>query len=195
MKRRSRRLDWKIIVGYLAIHSWVVSHAEGAARIPLTNAMVVQALHVRGVEINAANVHLPMSLYAVGPSPTLTLAGVDRETNNQLRLRLRCVRSADCVAFGVTLDVVGAEGDAVLALGAVSPSVLPGRGRMSHVAVLHAGEHLALSIQQKHLSLKLSCVAIDTGLQGETIRVSTLDHRSIFHAVVTGPAAARGVAE
>jgi hypothetical protein len=195
MKHWIRRLKWKIILGWFAIHGWIVCHAQLAARLPLTSAMVVEALHVRGVEVNAANVHLPMLLYVAAPSSALAITGAERETGDRLRVRLRCIKVSDCVAFTATLNVERPEAEAILALTKATVPVPADGDRLRLVVRLHAGDPVALSIQQEHLQVKMPCLAIDTGAVGETIRVSTLDHRKIFRAIVTGPSAATGVSE
>lgn len=175
-------------------------------RFPISEAEVAKALTSVGVNVNASAVHLPMQMSASTAVAQLEIVAMKPIADHQLHLELHCHAPSECIPFIATVDVenpklISAEAaeaktDSVMAANHLSIS---GESRRMAVigghASLRAGTHAVLQIRDGHLDIHLQVVAIDSGSIGDQVRVSTLDHKKIFHATVTGEGTATGVME
>jgi hypothetical protein len=172
------------------------------SRYPITKVDVAKELDVVGVNVEASQVHIPSGMSADSSSPKLEIVTAEPMGDNQVRLQLRCSTNAECLPFFTTLDVkeanlISAEiraksGGATASNRQMAMQV--GAGRVSQPQI-RVGSHAVLIMQDGHMDIHLQVVAIDAGIMGQQVRVSTLDRRKIFHATVTGDGTVAGAIE
>ena len=185
----------------------LVTHAvmaQGAVgnRYPIGEGDVAKALSAIGVSVDMSQVHLPAHVSAATALPKLDVVTADPLGNNQVRLELRCHAALECLPFLVVVDVkdptvvvasirsTNASADA-----ARHPTRLQMTAAPKDRPELKVGSRAVLEIQDGHMDIHLQVLAIDAGAIGRPVRVSTLDRKKVFHAVVTGEGTVTGVME
>lgn len=200
---RSRLLLAGILPTAVLIVAGGAAFAQGlsGSRYPISKADIAKELGVAGVSVEASQVHVPAGMSAASISPKLEIVAVEPIGNDQVRLQLRCSTIAECLPFFATLHVkeanlVSAEIRLKSAGATVAnhQMVMQGEGPVSQPPI-RVGSHAVLIMQDGHLDIHLQVLAIDAGLLGQQVRVSTLDRKKVFHATVTGEGTVTGAIE
>lgn len=183
----------------------VLAQDLASTRFPISEADVAKTLTSVGVNVSASAVHLPLQMIASTPAAQLEIVAMKPIADHQLHLELRCHAPSECIPFIATVDVpdskrIAADVRTTTDLAAASNNrSINGESRTMAVTgghtSLRAGTRAVLQIRDGHLDIHLQVLAIDSGSVGEQVRVSTLDHKKIFHATVTGEGTVTGVME
>lgn len=172
------------------------------SRYPISRSDIAKLLAVVGVSVEASQVNIPAGMSAASISPKLEIVTVQPIGNDQIRLQLRCPTVAECLPFFGTLDVkepnlISAEirlksGQAIAADRQMA--IKGGEVPVSQPQI-RVGSHVVLIMQDGHMNIHLQVLAIDAGVLGEQVRVSTLDRKKVFRATVAGEGVVTGAIE
>jgi flagella basal body P-ring formation protein FlgA len=154
-------------------------------RFPLTAATVAAALQKAGLPVAAAQIDLPGSLSATAEHPELRITNAELLADGRLRVRLACRPQGQCLAFLATVHLSGAESGlaGVAALNATVQDAAPVHAERG--PGLQAGRQTTLLMRDGKMLIELPVIAIDSGVTGEEVRVSSLDRKQTFRGVVT----------
>lgn len=169
------------------------SAAQAApARFPITTGIVASTLERAGVSVASSQVELPVQLSTESPSPHMVLGDAERLGDTRLRVRLVCASTRDCLPFfvGLTFPEKEHATTAFALLSSISGRVPP--IRLGGGPVLRAGDHTTLLLEDDHMRISLPVISIDTGAVGAAVRVSTLDRKKTYQAVVLGAQSVKG---
>jgi hypothetical protein len=157
------------------------------ARVAINPTQVAGAISNAGIKISPEQVTLLADVVANQADPTLVVESMERWGDNRMKVRMNCANS-ECLPFFVAVQWGQNEPTAAgfASRGAVgaSSSVKP--------IVLRAGSTATLILNSDHVHIKLPVVCLESGTVGQTIRVSSLDHRQTFTAQIGDPAALKG---
>ena len=155
-----------------------------AARYPISRDQVAAAVSRLGMQVAPEQVTLLADVSATTSAPTLTVRSIEPWSNHRMTARIECENSEQCLPFFVSL---GMEPDAASQAGAaVAHANLPKTSTVSSsrkFAVL-SGTPATLLLDGERVHIKLSVVCLESGVRGQTIRVTDRDRKMVFHAQV-----------
>lgn len=200
-----RRLNLAIVL-YAAFFAILTNIALGqdfgSARYAISAADVLKAISASGVNVKLNQVHVPVHMSASIASPNLQFVAAVPEDDDQVRLELRCPIATECLPFFATLEVKDAHVVAEQLQSKSDPvnneiqqTTLQRGENHNNQPRIRVGSSAMLIIRDGHLDIHLKVVAIDSGVVGQQVRVSTLDRKKVFHATVTDQGVVTGVLE
>ena len=166
--------------------------AQTVERVPLTGATVAAALTGAGLPVEGSQIELPGALATTNTDPQLRVTGAELLPDGHLRVRLACRQAGECQPFMATLRSSGPE--AMAGLLALRRSLQPPSAAHSNGNTdrLIAGQHATLHLESTHMLITVPVVAIDSGAPGTEVRVSSLDRKQLYRAVVADASTVRG---
>ncbi len=166
--------------------------AQMVERVPLTGATVAAALTGAGLHVEGSQIELPGALATTNTDPQLRVTGAELLPDGRLRVRLACRQAGECQPFMATLRSSGPE--AMAGLLALRRSLQPPSAARSNGNTdrLIAGQHATLHLESTHMLITVPVVAIDSGAPGTEVRVSSLDRKQLYRAVVADAGTVRG---
>ncbi len=166
--------------------------AQMVERVPLTGATVAAALTGAGLHVEGSQIELPGALATTNTDPQLRVTGAELLPDGRLRVRLACRQAGECQPFMATLRSSGPE--AMAGLLSLRRSLQPPSAAHSNGNTdrLIAGQHATLHLESTHMLITVPVVAIDSGAPGTEVRVSSLDHKQLYRAVVADAGTVRG---
>ena len=167
--------------------------AQTVERVPLTGAIVAAALTGAGLHVEGSQIELPGSLATTNTDPQLRITGAELLPDGCLRVRLACRQAVDCQPFMATLRSSSAA-EAMASLLALRQGFqpTPAAHANGNTGRLLAGQHATLHLESTHMLITVPVVAIDSGAPGMEVRVSSLDRKQLYRAVVADASTVRG---
>ncbi len=167
--------------------------AQTVERVPLTGAVVAAALTGAGLHVEGSQIELPGALATTNTDPQLRVTGAELLPDGHLRVRLACRQAGECQPFMATLRSSSAP-EAMAGLLALRQGLQPPSAAHSsgYTDRLIAGQHATLHLESTHMLITVPVVAIDSGAPGTEVRVSSLDRKQLYRAVVTDASTVRG---
>jgi hypothetical protein len=162
-----------------------------SARVTITPRQVAQAINSTGMNVSVDQVILLSDVVATSSAPKLKVESMQRWGDHQMKFRLDCVKAEECLPFFVAvrwsqtqpLPPIFADTSST----ATNP-VDPG----STSFILRSGSTAVLLLDGDHIHIQLPVVCLENGAIGQTIRVSSPDHRQTYRALVGNDAILRG---
>ena len=166
--------------------------APAPGRAAITPAQIAAAITNAGVKVSAEQVTLLTEVTAASAAPGLEVQSMEPWGIRRMRVRLTCGASEQCLPFFVAVRF-GNEG-ATQPDSAASDrpplAALPAATDPSSFAV-RSGAKATLLLDSGHVHIRLIVVCLESGAAGQTIRVSSIDHRQTYRAKVVGDAVLR----
>lgn len=162
-------------------------------RFPLTGAVVAAALNRTGLAVVATQIDLPSPLSAATKEPQLRVTMADLLPDGRLRVRLACQQTGDCMPFLATVRLPSAP-ESLTAMANLQKTVKTASTPIHPAATGHllAGQHATLLMEDNRMRIALEVISIDSGVPGSEVRVSSLDRKQTFRAVVVDAGTVRG---
>jgi hypothetical protein len=185
MKRQSF-ISTLVLAGALTIPAPAM-----AAQNAITAGEVAAAMNSVGMNTTADKVILMSDAVATTSAPALKVESMEVWGDHQLKVRLSCVKSDQCLPFFVT--VRGSQAQAVSPLIADHSSAAIIRAKSDSTSfVLRAGARATLLLEGGHVHIQIAVICLENGSFGQTIRVTSLDHKQTYIAEVGGNNVLRG---
>jgi flagella basal body P-ring formation protein FlgA len=185
-----RKLIPAFCLGLLAIPAACAQDADGTNIIAQS---VSAVLATAGVFSEASQIELPPFLHTTSLQPTLKVTAAELLPNGRLRVRFACASSRECQPFVATLGAASSQKSSVdlaaLRKSIGSENTLPTVGATHR---LLAGQHVTLLLEDDFMHIRVPALAIDSGLPGTEVRVSSLDRKQVFRGLVIDAATVRG---
>ena len=141
---------------------------------------VAAAISAAGPQILAGQVEFLGEVRAT-PGAQFSIVGVENRTHDAARVKLRCQSSHDCLPFYVVLH--GADAGSLARAAQAAP--LPGANRPAQKQrVIKGGDPATLVLQGSVMQIVMPVICLQNGVRGQTIRVSSTDHKKIYEAEV-----------
>lgn len=186
--------------------SLAIAQQPQGTRYPISTTAIAKFLQAHGTKATSSQIHLPMQLTATIPEPHFEIARTRRVADHELDLEVHCQSASECLPFRAMVDVN--DSDTVSAAVNTEDSLNRPARQSSVEAVIHAtslptepaapapdlrvGAQAVLVIIDGRMRIHLPVIAMDSGSQGTSIRVCTLDRKRIFHAVVVNGETVQG---
>jgi hypothetical protein len=182
------RLISALILGAAA----AASAAPAPGHSAITPAQIAAAINAAGMQISVDQVMLLTDVVATAASPRLKVESIEPWGDGRMRVRVECAASEQCLPFYVAIrvgqDISSRQG--IAALGP-SSSGASGAGIDSKSFVVRAGAPATLLLDGAHVHIRIAVICLENGAPGQTIRVSSKDHRQTYTAKVIDEAVLR----
>ncbi len=155
-------------------------------RIAIAPAQIAAAISAAGVQISADQVALLSDVVATTASPRLKVESIEPWGDRRMKVRLDCADSEQCLPFYVAVSF-NRDGASPLV-----PATEAMRERTDPKSfVVRAGAPAILLLDGVHVHIRVAVVCLENGAPGQTIRVTSKDHRQTYMAKVIGEAVLR----
>jgi len=186
-----------LLVGCIVcmVMSWPALAAS--ARYAIRADQVATAVSRMGVNVVAGQVTLLSNVVAASPDSELQVQSMERLGNDRFMTRLACASSEDCLPFMASL-LVSHEEAAQLTMASSRLSVLkgndgePGPQPRTGVLAVRNGAPAILQLDGGHVHIRIPVICLQGGSEGQTVRVSSPDHRKVYAAKVAGEGLLQG---
>jgi hypothetical protein len=175
----------------LLILAAAIPVAAAPARDTVTAAQVAAAMSGSGIKIAPEQVEFLSDVVATTSAPGLKVEGTEVWGDRRIKVRMSCVRPEECLPFFVAIrGSQTQEVPPVIADGASSP-ILRAKSD-SNSFVLRSGSHATLLLEGGNVHIQMLVICLENGAIGQTIRVSSLDHKQTYTAQVSGSTVLKG---
>jgi hypothetical protein len=157
------------------------SAATPPGHVAITAAQVASAITGAGMSVSADQVSLLTDVVAASASPKLEVQSMEPWGDRRMRVRLSCANQEDCLPFfvAVRFNQDSTAQSALAASGSSSSARIDPKS-----FVVRAGAPAILLLEGTHVHIRIAVVCLEGGAPGQTIRVSSRDHRQTYMAKV-----------
>jgi len=179
-----------LILGLLLIVAPALSLS--AIPIPITSGQVASALSSEEAMVLPSQIKLLSSPTSRRPNPELRLVSLEPWRPGLLKARIECRDHSECLPFFVGVKAGTIEGF-TLAKALTQRPLKAERNDVRHdPVVLRIGAEATLLLESGRIRITVPVICLANGSIGQTIRVTTRDHKQTYQAEVVSAALLRG---
>jgi len=173
------------------------AYAAAPARFPVTSDQVVAAMRDRQLPIEGLHVTMPALITASIDHPSLNIESMTLLSPRNAQLKVSCRERGVCLAFYVSATWPAQSATVTLPPGLGRTDVQTGEAKLERTATrseptLRAGSQATLLFEGDRLHIRMRVVCLQGGATGDTVRVSTPDHKQTFTAEILSPTLLKG---
>jgi hypothetical protein len=155
---------------------------SGAYPSHVTEQDIVNAMREKGIVIAPAQVKMLTTIPVREQHPLLEAVKMEAIYSDTYRVLLRCADRSACIPFYVALNGLGSDQQVRLSVPgkrtSFSQSLEPG------VPVMKRGSTATLEIVARDMLITVPVVCLQSGRQGEQVKVSLIDHSRTYQAEI-----------
>jgi hypothetical protein len=165
--------------------SWAATIASGSGQlVPVSREQVAGAIQAAGFDASAIQLQL-LSNVTSPAGTTLHVAKISRESAGTALAELHCP-ARQCLPFYVLVH------DTRIAEGAAVPFRQQGVSRSAPARpLLERGRTITLMIERSDFRIVLPVISLESGMQGQIIRVTSPDHKRVYRAEIVNKTTVR----
>ena len=177
---------WRQIAVVLVLAvSAAAETASVASATPVASAeaRVISALTLANIPTEHGKLQFLAPVGLNDPAGVFTVVGIEKWQETSAMVRIRCVKSGDCMPFFVMLRwPSAAERDAALR----APVLLREHAarRETKIVLVRAGQQATLILQNDKFRIVTPVTCLENGSRGQKIRVRSADHKKVRVAEV-----------
>jgi hypothetical protein len=181
-----------LLAATAALSGWGQSPSQSSTQnhFVVTSHQVALTLSDRGMPVSDDHVSLLANVVATDPHPVLDVLSVKpwgtESTGTQAESRslieLACHVPGGCLPFYAV--VTGSRSPARASGAPVSSPIAASARRATFDAIMRAGTHAILIMDDKRSQVQLTVISLENGNAGDKIRVSSPDHKQVYTAEV-----------
>jgi hypothetical protein len=178
-------LAFAILLAVSAVSAQTISE-----RTRVSEDRMLSALDSFHLPVHKSQVQLLSAVSAKSGQANLQVVGVQCWNNRDALARFRCAKSGDCLPFYVVLHWPTSQ-DRDLALAGLNlnrTAHSSGRKEM----LVRAGQKATLLVSDRKFQATAPIICLESGSQGQKVRIATLDHKRIARAEVIDRGVLRG---
>jgi hypothetical protein len=157
----------------------------------ITTEQVAAAMSNAGLNTSAKQVVLLSDVVASTNAPTLRVESMEHWGDRGMKVRLSCAKPEECLPFFVAIRGSQAQATPPLVADHSSAAILRAKSDSNSFSV-RAGSRETLLLEGGHVHIQLPVVCLESGSLGQTILVTSLDHKQTYRAEVSGNSILRG---
>jgi hypothetical protein len=169
-------------ISTIALFATMASAATpGTVRAPITTAQIAAAISGAGMAITAEQVTLLTDVTAATGSPSLKVELIEPWGDHRMKVRIDCESGQECMPFFVAVrcaQQLAAE-PGTAAMNHSPAATAPARIDPKSI-LMHAGAPATLFLEGGRVHIRLAVVCLENGALGQTIKVSSKDHRQTY---------------
>jgi hypothetical protein len=176
---------YKVILPVLLLVAVTSRGLAAAGRYAISTEQIAATVNRFGIEVAPDQVKLLSGVVATTADPRLTVRSVHSWGSERLMARLECESREQCLPFFVGLEVVRGNGSTnATGLSKSGAEAQPSATPTAKDYVLRKGSPATLQIDSDRVHIRVSVICLENGVQGQTIRVTSKDHRIVYSAQV-----------
>jgi hypothetical protein len=162
--------------------------AEAASGLDaITTSQIAAAISNVGMKTSPEQVTLLTTVVARTNSPVLKVQSIEPWDEHRMKVRLECQDNNECLPFYVGVrdkyDVLPKSVTIIPTMFRSPTSSARARTERGAFAV-HNGSPAVLFLEGDHVHIQVGVICLENGALGQTIRVSSRDHRKTYNAEV-----------
>ncbi len=199
------------------ILAWILAPSgmnaqRSPARTPLTVPTIVKAMQDRQLPTSGVEVRLAIPMTSARPDPALEIQEVTVINQHGLRLRMACLDRLECIPFFAFVTYPEPLDPATFQLKASrhvsigakpepetrAVAEAPVRSTPSKLLdstkppLLRSGSPATLDFDADRVHVRVEVICLESGTTGDSIHVTTRDHKQIYLAEIVAPKALKG---
>jgi hypothetical protein len=170
-------------------------HLSPAMPYSLGAEEVTAALATRGISMQTDQVEFLAPVKSRRPEPALEVERLQAANRASLLARIRCREAGECLPFYVVLHLSDKQQSQALLerLPATASPVQAARTPTPRPNwVVRAGQRATFVLEREDVRASAPVICLQNGQQGESIRVSSLDHKRIMVGEIVAPGLLHG---
>jgi hypothetical protein len=166
--------------------------ASPTERVAISAEQVAGAIAATGAAVRAGQVKFLAQVSASRADIGLEVVSV-KNHDQQATVKLRCHNSRECLPFYVLVEGVGPVSLPVPAPVKVLPrrDGRPAAGTAS-LSMVRGGDRAMLVLESTDLRISLPVICLESGEQGQKIRVSSRDHKQFYEGEIVAAGFLKG---
>jgi hypothetical protein len=165
--------------------------AAAAGRAVITTEQVAAAMANAGMDVSPKQVTLLTDVVAATSDPALKIQSMEPWGDHRMMVRLNCAHSEQCLPFFVAVRFKQGNELRPVAADVTQPSPAIFQQKRS-LPVIRAGSPATLLLEGNHVHIRVAVVCLENGAAGQSIRVTSKDHKQIYTAEVVDGTLLRG---
>lgn len=167
------------------------SPAMAAGAYPISAGQVAAEINRMGMPVNPGQVTMLADVTAATQNPVLKIRSVQPQDGGEVLVRLECERAGQCLPFFVRVRTTAAGAISNNANQPVS-TFAPSRSSSAQIPILKYGAAATLLLEGSHVHITIPVISLQNGVPGQTIRVTSADHRKTYSAQVVNATLLKG---
>lgn len=165
-----------------------------ADRDAISTSQIAAAISNVGMKTSVEQVTLLTAVVARTSSPILKVQSIEPWGDHRMKVRLGCPDSNECLPFYVGIrDEYDAAGLAAVVPAMFRSSTINTRIRaLGEHFVVHPGSPAVLFLVGDHMHIEVAVICLENGDVGQTVRVSSRDHRKTYSAEIVNSGTLKG---
>lgn len=165
--------------------------AMAAGQYPISAAQIAIEINRMGMPVTPGQIRMPADVTAATESPALKVRSVQPQDGGEVLVRLECERAGQCLPFFVRVQTTSGNS---IANNVNEPAraMTPVRIQSSQIPLLKNGATATLLLEGDHVHITMPVISLQNGAPGQTIRVTSPDHRKTYSAQVVNATLLKG---
>lgn len=182
------RARWTPVLLMAAVSAPAWGQAQLQNHFPLTAAQVAQALSAQGTPTTEKQVSLLAKVVATKGNPALDIVSVEPLGKGQIaqpprsRVKLACRLPGECLPFYAIVS----SPEATTSPKNIAPSTSTFAKKRVPLAdvTMRIGTHATLVMDDHRVHIQVAVITLENGMAGDTIRVTSPDHKQAYFGKV-----------
>jgi hypothetical protein len=145
-----------------------------------------------GAGVNPDQIEFLAGARNIGESARMRVVSVTTRTNGSLKVKLRCEDNHECLPFYVLVHGVPVHGLDRVNLVVSKRGAEPLAAVSAPPNLMRGGDHATLILESEDSRLSVPVICLQSGAQGQTIKVTSPDHRQVYEAQVVAVGMLKG---
>jgi hypothetical protein len=175
-----------LLSGLVCVGAVAVCHPQTTDLHPqVTESDVVAAMREKGITIGSAQVKMLSTIPTRTEHPSLEAVRIEKLSQMDSRVLLRCADAKECIPFYAVVNGLDANQQSSGASAAkISFSRKPGTKVALEIPLVKKGSMATLEIVAPEMLITVPVLCLESGRQGERIKVVLTDHTRTYLAEV-----------
>ena len=165
--------------------------AAASGRDKVTADEVAAVISGNGIKTAPDQIEFLSDVVATTKAPALKVEGMEVWGDRRIKVRMSCVKPEECLPFFVAIRGSQTQAAPPVIADAASSEIVRAKSD-SNSFVLRSGSRATLLLEGGHVHIEMLVICLENGAIGQTIRVSSLDHKQIYTAQVNGSTVLKG---
>jgi len=176
-----------------AAFATAAGQASPTERVAISAEQVAGAIAATGAVVRASQVKFLAQVSASREDISLEVVSV-KNHDQQATVKLRCHNSQECLPFYVLVERVGAVSLPVPAPVKELPrrDGRPAAAGTASLSMVRGGDRATLVLESSDLRISLPVICLESGEQGQKIRVSSRDHKQFYEGEIVAAGFLKG---